>query len=292
MIGAGPRAFYKSVKMKKTPEKEYPMKEQKMIRIRNVVLSLLVVFAAASFGQSAKVPPTPEQKMVLDKDSAIPVDQAAVKIENKTTSPNFGKPQESFMSKHQAFLERRSQPMDILFIGDSITAGWESKGAAVWKKYFADPYNAADFGISGDRVQHVIWRIENGELDGVKPKAVIVMIGTNNSAHNTPEEIAAGVAKIVGMIHDKIPGTKVILLNLLPRSEKPGDSRRKIMLQTNEILATMDNGKDTVFLRLWDPFLDANGILRADLMPDFLHPNEAGYQIMADAIQAKLATLM
>jgi len=271
---------------------------------RTLFLVLAATTAAATLlaqapAPAVRVPPvplTPEQKAILAADFALPADQPSVKIDSATTyagkpNPNFGNPQERFLSLHETFLKRRKQPMDALFIGDSITEAWQTVGAAVWKPAFADSCNAANFGISGDRTQHVLWRIRNGELDGITPKAVVLLIGTNNTAHNTPPEIAAGVAKIVEQIHAKIPTTKVLLVNLLPRSPRPTDVRRRTAMQTNELLAKLHNGKDVIFLKAWDQFLDENGTLSPAVMPDALHPGEKGYEILAGIIKSALAKI-
>ncbi len=263
---------------------------------RGLLLVALALFTTTGLTQAEKVLPTPEQQAVINVDLAIPADRPAIKMGNYTMlkgqpNPKFGNPQERFLSRHEAFLDRRKQPMDVLFIGDSITEAWQTTGAKVWKAGFADRYNVANFGISGDRTQHVLWRIENGELDGCSPKVVVLLIGTNNSAHNTPEEVAAGVTKIVGQIKTRIPSANVVLLNLLPRAANPSDPRRELVKQTNEIIAKLDNGKDVFFLELWNQFLDDKGMLQIGLMPDGLHPSEAGYEIMAKIIQRKLAEL-
>jgi len=269
-----------------------------------ITSSLIAAFAlslavrATAQDAPSKIPPTPEQAAIIKADVSVPADQASLRIDTKTTTPegqpnpNFGKVATNPLALHKANLERRKLPMDVLFLGDSITQGWTSKGAAVWKPLFEDPYHAADFGVSGDRTQHVLWRIQDGELDGIKPKAVVLLIGTNNSALNTPEQIAAGVGKIVEQIKAKIPGVKILLLNLLPRAEKPTDPRRKVMIDTNAILAKTDYGPDVVYLKLWDPFIGEGDILKKDLMPEFLHPNEAGYQIMGAAITEKLKVMI
>src|SRR3954466_15384342 len=121
-----------------------------------------------------------------------------------------------FFELHEKFLARgKSGPIGVVFLGDSITEGW-GKAPHIWEHYFGK-YQPANFGIGGDQTQHVIWRIENGELDGISPKAVVLMIGTNNSASHTGEQIADAIKKTVGLIRAKIPGTKVLLLAILPR---------------------------------------------------------------------------
>ena len=147
-----------------------------------------------------EIKPTPEQKAIIDADAAVPCDQPAVKIDanlknrDGTLNPNFAKPNGRFMGKHQEHLARGKQsPIGVLLLGDSITEGWNQGGKNIWKNY-VEKYNAANFGISGDRTQHVLWRIENGELDGISPKLVILMIGTNN-IRSSAGEILRGISR-------------------------------------------------------------------------------------------------
>ena len=124
---------------------------------------------------------------------------------------------------HEGFLERAAKGnIDLLFLGDSITAGWnklvDGQGPReVWDRYY-EPRHPANFGIGGDRTQHVLWRIEHGEVDGIKPKVIVLMIGTNNARANSSEEIAAGITAIVKKLGEKLPETKILLLGVFPRS--------------------------------------------------------------------------
>src|SRR5688572_13147357 len=99
----------------------------------------------------------------------------------------------------------------VVFIGDSITEGWEKDGKEVWAKYYA-PRNAVNLGIGGDRTQHVLWRLDNGNIEGIKPKLAVLMIGTNNASSNSSEQIADGVTAIVKKLREKLPETKVLVL--------------------------------------------------------------------------------
>ena len=117
--------------------------------------------------------------------------------------------------RHESFNKRVAQGnCDLIFIGDSITQGWEGRGKGVWTKHYAKR-NAVNLGIGGDRTQHVIWRLDNGNLYRIKPKAAVIMIGTNNSGSNTSQEIADGVEVIVNQLRKKLPETKVLLLGVL-----------------------------------------------------------------------------
>ena len=174
--------------------------------------------------------------------------------------------------------------MDLLFLGDSITDGSAGGGKAVWEKNYA-PLKAANFGIGGDQTQHVLWRIQNGELDGIKPKVAVLMIGTNNLGGNTDEEIADGIKAIVAELHKQTPETKLLLLGVFPRGIKANDSNRARIKNINSIIAKLDDGGKTVkYLDIGDKFLEADGTLPKSIMPDALHPNGKGYEIWAEAI--------
>ncbi|MFT3788493.1 MAG: GDSL-type esterase/lipase family protein [Tepidisphaeraceae bacterium] len=202
-----------------------------------------------------------------------------------------GQPQPRFVQKHQEFLDRAKQgPVDLLFLGDSITEGWISKAPGVFNDAFGK-YATANFGISGDRTQHVLWRIANGELDAIKPKLIVLMIGTNNQ--NLPAaDIARGVTAVVDAIRVKQPEAKVLLLAIFPRSEKPDDAVRVKLNTVNESLAKLDDASHVFYLDIGKVFLEADGTLPKSIMPDGLHPNKEGYERWAKAIGPKVEELM
>lgn len=204
-----------------------------------------------------------------------------------------GKPQALFMAAHERFVvAAKKGEGQLVFLGDSITAGWAGNGKEVWAKAFG-AYAPLNFGIGGDRTQHVLWRIENGELEGIKPKAAVVMIGTNNSGTDPAEGIAKGVTRIIETVRAKLPQTKILLLAVFPRGEKPAPNPgREKLKKVNEIIAKLDDGKSVFFLDIGDKFMKPDGMLTKDIMPDFLHLSPAGYQIWADAISPRLAELM
>jgi len=237
---------------------------------------------AASATPAATPKPLPPQ----------PPDVPAVKYDAKTGEPNKG-----FLAAHEKFVATAKEgKAQLLFLGDSITAGWAGRGKDVWEKSFSQ-WQPANFGIGGDRTQHVLWRIQNGELDGLKPKAAVLMIGTNNVGNDSAEAIAQGVTKIVETIRAKTPDTKILLLAVFPRGEKastpekPNAGRDKLA-QVNGILAKLADNQHIFFLDIGAKFLQPDGSISKDIMPDFLHPSPAGYQIWADAITPKLTELM
>jgi beta-glucosidase len=189
---------------------------------------------------------------------------------------------------------KQTPDTEVLFIGDSITQGWEgvAGGSNVWKKYYA-PRKAVNLGIGGDRTQHVLWRLEKAPLENVKPKAAVVMIGTNNSngEDNTPGQIVEGIEAIIKKLRERLPNTKILLLGIFPRGENFNVQRGKLT-QINQVLVKLHDGKDVHFLDIGHQFLNSDGILPAEIMPDYLHLSEKGYQIWADAIEPKLAELL
>jgi len=201
-----------------------------------------------------------------------------------------GQPQAGFVKKHESFVEiAKKGEAQLLFLGDSITEGWGGH-KAIWEAAFGE-YKPENFGIGGDRTQHVLWRIENGELEGFTPKVVVLMIGTNNSGSDSAEGIARGVTKIVQTIQQKSPTSKVLLLAIFPRGEKPNPQREKIQ-QVNATIAGLGDDQRVFFMDIGNKFLEPDGTLSKEVMPDFLHLSPKGYQIWADAISPKLAELM
>lgn len=205
-----------------------------------------------------------------------------------------GQVQPRFQMLHEQFLKRGKEgPIGVLFVGDSITEGW-GRARDTWESHYGK-YQPANFGISGDQTQHVLWRIENGELDGIHPKVVVLMIGTNNS-RDTAENITRGDKKIIEEIHQKLPDSKLLILGIFPRGADPKNpgvaATREKLHAVNVELAKLDDGNKTRYLDLGPKFLDAEGNLSPDIMPDALHPNAKGYQIWADNMQPLLDEMM
>jgi len=194
--------------------------------------------------------------------------------------------------RHQSFNKRVAQGnCDLIFIGDSITQGWEGRGKKVWAKHYTKR-NAVNLGIGGDRTQHVIWRLDNGNLHRIKPKAAVIMIGTNNSGSNSSQEIADGVEVIVKQLRKKLPETKVLLLGVFPRGANKADKRRQVNEGANAIFKKIADGKSVHYLDIGQKFLKEDGTLPREIMPDLLHLSEKGYTIWAESIEAKLKELM
>ena len=198
-----------------------------------------------------------------------------------------------WVSRHDRFLKRAKEgDVDVLFLGDSITQGWEGSGKEVWKKNY-EPLKSANFGIGGDRTQHVLWRITEGkELEGITPKVAVLMIGTNNMGSNSAEEISDGIKAIVAELRHQKPHMKILLLGVFPRSAKAGDAVRDKIKDVNQRIAKLDDRKNVKYLDLGDKFLESDGSLSKDIMPDYLHLSPKGYQIWADAIGPALQGLL
>jgi lysophospholipase L1-like esterase len=246
-----------------------------------LALALLAPAAGLSAGDAAPAAPAPAKQ----PESA---DQAAPKLGKD------GMIDKGFAAKHESFLKRGKEgPIGVLFLGDSITAGWGS-AKEVWEGHYG-AQQPANFGIGGDRTQHVLWRIANGELDGIMPKVVVLMIGTNNIG-DSAENITKGDEKIVAEIHAKLPAARLLLLGIFPRGADPKQANvlamRAKIKAVNAELAKLDDGAKTRYLDIGPKFLDADGVLAKDIMPDALHPNGKGYQIWADAMQPLLDEML
>jgi lysophospholipase L1-like esterase len=197
------------------------------------------------------------------------------------------------MPRHEEFMYRKTQgEIGLLFIGDSITDYWPRKGEWSWLKFA--PYKPANFGIGGERTEHVLWRMMNGELDGINPKVAVLMIGTNNIGQfpdEKPEWAAAGVTKIVETINEKLPNTKILLLGVFPRGKKDSEARQKVAA-INQIICKLDDGKRTRYLDIGKVFLEASDELSGKAMPDLLHPSAKGYDLWFEAMNPLLTEML
>ena len=199
----------------------------------------------------------------------------------------------NFLSRyHPDNLALRAQPVPpgrVVFMGDSITDGWRNTGKAVFDQFYA-PLKAANFGIGGDTTQGVLWRLQNGEGAGFKPKAIMLLIGTNNSGSGTSAEIAEGVGAVVLQLRTSFPDAKILLLAIFPRVDK--DVQKQLVAAANPIIAKLHDGQHVFYLDIGQKFLAADGSISRDIMNDGLHPTAKGYQIWADAVKDQLAELM
>jgi lysophospholipase L1-like esterase len=246
------------------------------------LFSLLIALASTAIAQTP--PPAP-------KTTTTAVD-ASVGTPKRANA--------RFYELHSSFLKRGKEgPIGVLFLGDSITEGW-TKAPEIWQHYYG-AYQPANFGIGGDQTQHVIWRIQDGELDGIKPKLVVLMIGTNNTGSHNADQIFAANKKIVELIRAKLPETKVLVLAIFPRGPRKnkegvvtddGVSRMAIIDAVNAKLPTLADGKTVHFLNINSAFLGADGKIPDSVMPDQLHPTGPSYKLWAEAMQPTFLELM
>lgn len=205
-------------------------------------------------------------------------------------------PKEKDRNRHEQFMKDKEAamkkgPIQLVFIGDSITDAWRQTGSPQNKLYTErwGKYNPLNLGISGDKTEHVLWRLEHGELDDLaeSAKGVVIMIGTNNLGNPpraTPEDTARGVECIVKSVRQKLPQANVLLLAVFPRAMAASDPYRAQLKTLNDTISKLADGQKVRFLDIGKKFLADDGTLPKDIMPDALHPNARGYQIWADAI--------
>lgn len=183
--------------------------------------------------------------------------------------------------------------VDLVFVGDSITQGWENEGKAAWATAFAK-YNAVALGFGGDRTENLLWRLQHGELDGMSPKAVVVMIGTNNTGDRLedPALTVAGIRRNLDEIRQRQPQAKVLLLALFPRDEKPDGLMRRHNAKVNALLPALADGRQVIFLDIGKALTNPDGTLSKDILPDWLHLSPLGYEIWARSLDATLPPLL
>lgn len=203
---------------------------------------------------------------------------------------------QQFQAKHKANLEVAAQgDAELLFMGDSITDFWRSAqgnyaGKPVFDKYFGK-WKVANFGIAGDTTQGVLYRLQNGEGRGFQPKAIMLMIGTNNTARNTAAQIAEGIGAVVLELQKDFPDAKILLLGVFPRG-RAGDPVRATIADINSTILKLHDGNRVHYLDIGSKFVDAAGNIPADVMSDGLHPSTKGYEIWAEAVIGPLSQLM
>jgi lysophospholipase L1-like esterase len=185
-------------------------------------------------------------------------------------------------------IKKMDGKIDVAFVGDSITARW--RGSESWTKHWGS-YRAVNMGIGGDQTQHVLWRLQNGELDGYKAKLFVVLIGTNNmwAKDAEPANAAAGVKAIIDLIQSKQPQAKILLLSLLPTGEKPNPGREKRMA-VNQLISKFAGGS-VEYMDISSKFLEADSTISKEVMGDFLHLAPKGFDIWAEAISGRVKAI-
>ena len=219
--------------------------------------------------------------------SLSPLLSAVPTLPPGANSATFAAPRIDWVQRVKTTNEKaksEASSIELVFDGDSITDFWQSKGKEVWTKYYGT-LNAFDFGISGDRTQHLLWRLSQGQVDGIHPKLIAIMIGTNNASANSAEEIADGVTAIVAEYQRRCPDAVILLQAIFPRGQQPTDPMRAKIKEVNGIISKLHDDKKVIFMDFGDKFLNADGTMSPEIMPDFLHPSVKGYEIWAEAIQ-------
>jgi lysophospholipase L1-like esterase len=227
------------------------------------------------------------------------------KDEEKPAVRGIERTDENSRIVHQELLAKRKQgKIDVYFVGDSITRRWGTSDSAWsallanWRKNFHG-WNAADFGWGGDTVENILWRLENGELDGVDPKVVVVMGGTNNigkeppSGENDPriDQIVRGIEAILAVCREKAPKATIVLMGITPRTDNP--AVMPIVEAVNERIASFADGKKVRFVDINAKLVDENGTFREGMaQPDGLHLDVGAYQVWADAIRPILTEVL
>ena len=218
---------------------------------------------------------------------------AAASAGGKPWEPSPGKDRD-WKRNHQVLVQRATKgDIGLYFLGDSLTAHWTSTGRAVWHLDFL-PKKAANFGVSADRVQNVLYRITKGELPKTEPKAFVLMLGTNNLAQkhaDSPEDVSRGIKRVLAEIKKKNPSSKILLLSILPNGENPASPLRSSILATNTKLAALADGKSIHYEDVHNEFITENGKWKSALTIDHTHLSAAGYEKLSQLLRKKLKML-
>ena len=254
-----------------------------MMKPSIAILSAIAVFAAIPASLAAEPQGKPAPVSAAAEAARAP--RAATPVP-KTEKANW-------MPQHEANVAQAHKGgIDLLFIGDSLTKCWCREGREVWTARFAEKH-AANFGISGDATEHVLWRIQNGELDNIHPKAVVLLIGTNNITEgDSPADIAQAVRTIVGEIRRRLPNTRILLLGVLPRREFANHPDRETTRAINRLISQLHDGDHVIYLDFGDKLLQPDGSMTKELTKDFTHLTAKGYEIFAGAIQPLIESLL
>ena len=254
-----------------------------------VLLCLAGLVACAAARKGATAPPMPWEDPAYDNTAPAATPE---------TRPTSGPGAWTAWTRHH---ENRIQwvtekPVDLLMIGDSIVFGWSRVGKPVWDEFYGNR-NAVNIGSSGDRTTHMLWHITGGGLAGMKdrnPKLVVIMIGTNNRGEPDQHgaDTAYGILAILKEVHAQLPKSKILLLAIFPRGDSPDDVGRRRNDEINQIIKSYADEKTVFWLDIGHVFLDEQGRLKRDLMPDALHPNVPGYRAWAEAMEPTVARLL
>lgn len=226
--------------------------------------------------------------------AAVPTDPQGVQAAPPSITP-VSRTDDWAVARQNEVLSRVREAkgrVPVVFIGDSITQGWEGEGAAIWKEKIA-PLGALNLGVSGDQTEHVLWRLDQAPLTALDPRMVVVMIGTNNArAGASAGDVVHGVRAVVRKILEQCPGAKVLLLDIFPRGESFNELRGR-NAQANQVLSRVDAFGPEFARVLWRPvgdgLVELDGTISKSVMPDFLHLSAEGYARWERAIHEAIA---
>jgi platelet-activating factor acetylhydrolase IB subunit beta/gamma len=189
------------------------------------------------------------------------------------------------VAKHNKILGMKTeQEMQLVFLGDSLTRRWEDN-IDLWNKYFS-AYNAANFGVGGDCLENIKWRILNGELEGIDPKIIIVLAGTNNIDKDSEETVVIGIREIAEIIRQKLENTKLVILGLLPRNaNETGINYAQKIGQINRQLESLFANSGITYRDIGTDLINEQGVVSGRIMPDGLHLNNLGYEIIGPKLR-------
>ena len=203
-------------------------------------------------------------------------------------------PLRQWMARHEQHLARIAEgPIELLFLGDSITEAWLTEGRNAWDHHFAK-YQVANFGIGGDETEHLLWRLGHGEIEQVFPQVIVLLIGTNNIGNSgqSAAQTVEGVRAVVELLQDQSPDSKIILHAVFPRDPRPGTLFRKQVAEINAAIKPLADGERVQWLDMTDAFLKPDGTLPAATMPDALHLSAAAYDTWAEVLSPRVEALL
>ena len=212
----------------------------------------------------------------------------------KPIKQDDGWPENWWEPRHKEKIQQaKHAEIDLLMLGDSITQGWENQGQAVWQRFYQNK-KAFNLGFNGDRTEHVLWRLRHGAVDNMKPKLIVLMIGTNNTGHrmDPAAHTAKGVSTIITELRKRLPQSKILLLGIFPRNASPYNDMRRRNRTINQMISKFEDKEFIYYLNINHVFLDTHKALHEDIMPDLLHPNELGYKRWAEAMEPTIQRLM
>lgn len=255
--------------------------------IKRLMVTAIAVFAVLGANAAETKENQPAKTPKVEKPVPRPTEPVQGTANGKKDDPHSW--WRGNFDRISADIKKMDGNIDIAFVGDSITARW--RGGENWEKHWGS-YKAVNMGIGGDQTQNVLWRLQNGHLDGYKAKLFIVMIGTNNlwDKNSSAGDVADGIKAILDLIMSKQPDAKVLLLSTFPTGEKPGPGREK-RKDLNTLLPKLAGGS-VHYMDIYDKFLEPDGTISKEVMHDFLHLGSKGYDIWAEAIKGKVKELL